>query len=150
MIDTKTSYLRPEDVHLDLRGATQGDILSELVASLGLEADAGAALLKGLLRREAMESTALGHGVAMPHCRSAALGGLRVVFGRQRHGAAWGATDGDPVRFVFLLVAPHVCADYLPLLARIARLANDAGVRRRLDALSDPAEFLPLLTDAGV
>jgi nitrogen PTS system EIIA component len=156
MIDTKTpsvrlgDYLRPEDVHLDLRGVTQSDILSELVASLGLDADAGATLLKGLLRREAMESTALGHGVAMPHCRSAALGGLRVMFGRRREAAAWGAADGEPVRFVFLLVAPHVCPEYLPVLARIARRASDDSVRRRLGDLSDPAELLALLTDTGV
>jgi mannitol/fructose-specific phosphotransferase system IIA component (Ntr-type) len=156
MIDTKErsvrldDFLRKEDVHLSLSGATQSAVMRELASSLGLDAEGCSALLKGLQRRESMESTALGHGVAMPHCRSSSLGRLRVAFGRPQQGVAWGAADREPVRSVFLLVAPHVSPESLPVLAQIAHLVNNPDFRRRLDELLSGDEFFQLLADAGV
>jgi mannitol/fructose-specific phosphotransferase system IIA component (Ntr-type) len=156
MIDTKETsvrlgdFFRREDVHLDLGGATQLEVMRELVSSLGLDGEHRTSLLKGLQRRESMESTAVGHGVAVPHCRSANLPRLRVAFGRPRQAVPWGAADGEPVRYVFLLVAPHVSPEYLPVLARIAHLGNDPEFRRRLDDLRSPDDFFRLLADAGV
>ena len=156
MIDTKEKsvrlrdFLRKEDVHLGLSGATQAEVMQELAASLGRDAEHCSALLKGLQRRESMESTALGHGVAVPHCRSSSLGQLRVAFGRPQQGVAWGAADREPVRYVFLLVAPHVSPEYLPVLAKIAHLANNPDFRHRLDELQSADEFFQLLADAGV
>lgn len=156
MIDTKEAsvrlgdFLHKEDVHLGLSGATQAEVIHELAASLGFDVQGCTALLKGLQRRESMESTALGHGVALPHCRSAGLGRLRVAFGRPRQGVPWGAADRQPVRYVFLLVAPHVCPEYLPILAKIAHLVNNSDFRRRLDELQSTDELFQLLADAGV
>ena len=126
MIDTKErsvqleDFLRKEDVHLSLSGATQSTVMRELASSLGLDAEGCSALLKGLQRRESMESTALGHGVAVPHCRSSSLGRLRVS------------------------------PEYLPVLAKIAHLVNNPDFRRRLDELQSADEFFQLLADAGV
>lgn len=156
MIDTKErsvrleDFLRKEDVHLGLSGVTQAEVMRELASSLGLDADGCSAVLKSLQRRESMESTALGHGVAVPHCRSSSVGRLRVVFARPQQGIAWSAPDREPVRFVFLLVAPHVSPEYLPVLAKIAHLANNPDFRRRLDDLQTEDEFFQLLADAGV
>jgi mannitol/fructose-specific phosphotransferase system IIA component (Ntr-type) len=117
MIGTKESsvrledFLRKEDVHLGLSGATQSAVMRELASSLGLDAEGCSALLKGLQRRESMES---------------------------------------PVRYVFLLVAPHLSPEYLPVLAGIAHLVNNPDFRRRLDELQSADEFLQLLADAGV
>ena len=156
MMDTKVEsvrlggFFRKEDVLLGLSGATQLDVMSELAASLGLDAERCSGLLKSLQRRESMESTALGHGVAVPHCRSSSVGQLRVAFGRPEQAVPWGAADREPVRYVFLLVAPHVSPEYLPVLAKIAHLVNNPDFRRRLDALQSADEFFQLLADAGV
>jgi mannitol/fructose-specific phosphotransferase system IIA component (Ntr-type) len=156
MIDTKETsfrlghFIRKEDVHLDLDGTTQLDVMRQLSSSLGFDAGHCFSLVKALQRRESLESTAVGHGVAVPHCRSANLPGLRVAFGRPRQPVPWGAADGEPVRYVFLLVAPHVSPEYLPVLAKIAHLGNDPEFRRRLDQLNTPDEFFQLLADAGL
>ena len=156
MMDTKVEsvrlgdFFRKEDVLLGLSGATQLDVMRELAASLGLDAERCLGLLKSLQRRESMESTALGHGVAVPHCRSSSVGRLRVAFGRPEKAVPWGAADREPVRYVFLLVAPHVSPEYLPVLAKIAHLVNNPDFRRRLDALQSADEFFQLLADAGV
>jgi mannitol/fructose-specific phosphotransferase system IIA component (Ntr-type) len=155
MIDTKehsvrlADFLRREDVRLDLSGATPLDVMRELAESLGLDPERCSALLKSLQRRESMESTAVGHGIAIPHCRSANLPRLRLAYGRPLQPVSWGAPDGDPVRHVFLLVAPHLSPEYLPVLARIAHLGNDSAFRRRLDELRSSDEFFQLLADAG-
>jgi mannitol/fructose-specific phosphotransferase system IIA component (Ntr-type) len=143
-------FLGKEDVHLDLRGVTQLEAMQELAASFGLDAEHGSALLKGLQRRESMESTALGHGVAVPHCRNSSLPRLRVAFGRPHQPVPWGAADGEPVRSVFLLAAPHVSSEYLPVLAQIAHLVNNSDFRRRLSELQSADEFFQLLAEAGV
>ena len=156
MIDTKEKsvrlrdFLRKEDVRLDVNGTTQVEVMRELVSSLGLDAEGGLGLLKALQRRESMEPTALGHGVALPHCRSASLDRVHVAFGRPRQPVPWGAMDGEPVRFVFLLTAPHLSPDYLPTLAKIAHLMNNPDFRRRLDELQSADAFFQLLADAGV
>jgi mannitol/fructose-specific phosphotransferase system IIA component (Ntr-type) len=156
MIDTKEKsvrlgdFLRKDDVHLDLSGTTQLDVMRELVSSLGLDAEGSSSLLKAIQRRESMESTALGHGVAVPHCRSASLDRVHVAFGRPRQPVPWGAMDGEPVRYVFLLAAPHVSPDYLPTLAKIAHLVNDPDFRRRLGELQSVDAFFQVLADAGV
>jgi len=156
MIGTKVEsvrlgdFLRKEDVHLGLSGATQLEVMRELTASLGLDADRCSGLLKSLQRRESMESTALGHGVALPHCRSSSVRQLRLAFGRPQQPLPWGASDREPVRYVFLLVAPHVSPEYLPALAKIAHLVNNPDFRRRLDELQSADEFFQLLADAGV
>lgn len=156
MIDTKEKsvrlgdFLRKEDVHLNLNGTTQLEVMCELVSSLGLDPAGSSALLKAIQRRESMESTALGHGVAVPHCRSSSLDRVHAAFGRPRQPVPWGAMDGEPVRCVFLLAAPHVSSDYLPTLAKIAHVVNNPDFRRRLDELQSADEFFQVLADAGV
>jgi mannitol/fructose-specific phosphotransferase system IIA component (Ntr-type) len=156
MIDTKEKsvrlgdFLRREDVHLDVNGTTQLEVMRELVSSLGLDPEGSSTLLKAIQRRESMESTALGHGVAVPHCRSSSLDRVHVAFGRPRQPVPWGAIDGEPVRYVFLLAAPHVSPDYLPTLAKIAHLVNNPDFRRRLDELGSADAFFQVLADAGV
>jgi mannitol/fructose-specific phosphotransferase system IIA component (Ntr-type) len=156
MIDTKEKtvrlgeFLRKQDVHLNVTGATQLEVMRELALSLGLDDERCSVLLKGLQRRESMESTALGHGVAIPHCRNSMLTQLRVAFGRLKQAIPWGAEDGEPVRHVFLLAAPHISSEYLPVLAKIAHLVNNSDFRRRLDELQSTDEFFQLLADAGV
>jgi len=156
MIDTKEKsvrlgdFLRKDDVHLDLSGTTQLEVMRELASSLGLDAEGSSSLLRAIQRRESMESTALGHGVAVPHCRSASLDRVHVAFGRPRQPVPWGAMDGEPVRYVFLLAAPHVSPDYLPTLAKIAHLVNNPDFRRRLGELQSVDAFFQVLADAGV
>jgi mannitol/fructose-specific phosphotransferase system IIA component (Ntr-type) len=156
MIDTKLNsvrlgdFLGREDIHLAVRGATQLDVMRELASTLGFDPQSCSAFLKGLQRRESMESTALGHGVAVPHCRSSSLARLRVAFGRLQEPVPWGAPDGEPVRYVFLLAAPHVSPEYLPILAKVAHLVSNPDFRRRLDELQSTDAFFQLLADAGV
>src|SRR6266850_1381274 len=80
-----------------------------------------AAILDLLAQREALGSTAIGKGVAVPHARSALIGERAVLVARSVRGIDFDAPDGEPVHLFFLIVAPSVEHDpiYLKLLADI-------------------------------
>jgi PTS system nitrogen regulatory IIA component len=88
---------------------------------------------RGLRQREALGSTALGGGVALPHCRVSGLERSVVVVARLRSGVDYGAPDGAPVRlFVAIATPAEQPGSHLRLLADLARRLRDRGQVERL------------------
>jgi nitrogen PTS system EIIA component len=98
-----------------------------------------AVILDLLGQREALGSTAIGRGVAVPHARSVLIGERAVLVARSARGIDFEAPDGEPVHLLFLIVAPSVEHDpiYLQLLADIVRAVRLSKVRQRLLAAPD-------------
>jgi len=142
-------FIDESAIDLDLDGESKDDILRALVDLLDVDAQSSAALYKMLKRRESLGSTGIGHGIAIPHCRSLAVDRLRVAFARKLSGVDFRAVDGEPVRYFFLIVAPplEVSNQYLPVLGRIAQFAKHPDTSRRLGRLDTPGAFLELLGD---
>jgi fructose PTS system EIIBC or EIIC component len=116
--------ITPDLVALD---ADLGSDKSTVVRRLaGLVADAGRAtgadaLADDALAREAQAATGLPGGIAIPHCRSAAVTEASLAFARLDPKVDFGAPDG-PADLVFLIAAPaHGDADHLTLLTALAR-----------------------------
>ena len=128
----------PEALAENLAGAPQIKSRQELVAEI--------------LRREELMSTAIGRGIAIPHCRSLVANRLRLAYGRSRKGIDFQAIDGKPVFHLFLIVAPplEISNQYLPVLGRIAQFAKEPQVPERLASLAHPDEFFRLLEEKGV
>ena len=89
--------------------------------------------------RERLQGTGIGSGVAVPHARIEALRRPLIAFGRAPDGLAWDAPDGEPVKFVFLVLTPARQEGLqLQILAAIARtMSRDGG--QRLTTASDAA-----------
>lgn len=138
--------------NLDLKGETKDEILKEMIASLGLDEKSEGILYKMLKRRENLGSTGIGKGIAIPHCRSLVVNRLRVAFGRKPEGVDFKAIDDQPVRNIFLIVAPplEVSNQYLPVLGKIAQFAREPDVLPRLEQIQTPAEFLSLLEEKSI
>lgn len=119
-------------LHATTRDAVLDEMLTPLVAA-GSVRDRDL-LLDMLLRREAMGSTGIGKGVAVPHGRSLTVRELVIVVGRSAEGIAFEAIDGKPVHHVFLIVAPPQDTEsrYLRVLGRLVDLVKDAPSRKRL------------------
>lgn len=145
-------FFHADSIRLDLDAETKDDVLKELVGVLGLDEKSEGILFKMLKRRENLGSTGIGRGIAIPHCRSLVVNRLRVAFGRQPQGVDFRAIDEEPVRYVFLIVAPplEVSNQYLPVLGKIAQFSKESDVPERLAELEDPQEFLDLLEEKGV
>jgi PTS system nitrogen regulatory IIA component len=147
-----TDFYSPDAVSLDLRARTKDEILAELVGLLRLDERSSETLLRMLQRRETLGSTGVGHGIAIPHCRSLVVSHLRLAFGHKRAPVDFQAIDGHPVSNFFLIVAPptEVSNQYLPVLGKIAQFAKESDVADRLAALSSPEAFFDLLREKGV
>ncbi|HKW50967.1 MAG TPA: PTS sugar transporter subunit IIA [Candidatus Eisenbacteria bacterium] len=120
----------------DLQARRKTSVLEELVQPL---VPAGvtrhpAAILDLLAQREALGSTAIGKGIAVPHARSALIAERAVLVARSVRGIDFDAPDGRAVQLFFLIVAPSAGQDpiYLNLLADIVRAVRLTKVRQRL------------------
>jgi PTS system nitrogen regulatory IIA component len=130
-------------VILNLGVGTKREVLGEMAEALAkveprIEADR---LLEVLLEREALQSTGIGEGVAIPHGKMVGLDRLVASFARSREGVDFESIDGQPTHHFFLLVVPeHSGGQYLKALARISRFFRDAAFRQDLsevDTLED-------------
>ena len=103
-----------------------------------------AQVLSHLIEREALASTAIGHGIAIPHARIAGLPGPRGALLRLTTAVAFG--DGEPVDLVFALAVPeHYPHQHLLLLSELAQLFSDADVREALRAAPDSSSLKHLI-----
>ena len=95
-------------------------------------------LSKVLIEREALASTAIGEGVAIPHGKLGAVSEIVACLGRAPEGVEFDSMDGQPTYLFFVLVAPESSTGaHLKALARISRVFKDPEFRRRLLAASD-------------
>jgi mannitol/fructose-specific phosphotransferase system IIA component (Ntr-type) len=145
-------FFSADAVSLDLKGETKDDVLQELIRLLQLDERSEGMLFKMLKRREELGSTGIGRGIAIPHSRSLVVNKLRVAFGRKAVGVDYKSIDNQPAKFFFLIVAPplEVSNQYLPVLGKIAQLAKEEDVPRRLLEISEPDEFLKLIEEKGL
>lgn len=129
-----SEYLSADRI-LDVADAEGRDAVLAAAARLlaGPSADAAAAIAESLRQRERMGSTAIGHGVAIPHGRSAAFNDTRAAFLRLQPGVDFDAGDGEPVDLVFAMAAPeHFTQQHLQLLSELAERFADPGFRAAL------------------
>jgi PTS system nitrogen regulatory IIA component len=88
-------------------------------------------LVNVLLAREALGSTGVGDGIAIPHVRNPIVLHVEhplVCLCYLEHAVDFGALDGQPVHTLFSLVSPTV-KSHLRLLSRLAFALRDAGFR---------------------
>ncbi len=120
---------------LDLASDQKDGVLGEMARSVaGAEPSLDAErLLEVLLEREALQSTGIGEGVAIPHGKIAGLERLVASFARSVKGVDFDSIDGQPTHLFFLLVVPeHSGGQHLKALARISRFLRDAEFRGKL------------------
>lgn len=108
------------------------EIVDHLVAHAEVELQAQL-VFDRLLARERLASTAVGHGMAIPHAKLPGIADAIACIGRSSAGVEFGAKDGSSTRILLTIVAPEGNAGmHLKALARASRLLMDASFRREL------------------
>jgi|SRR5689334_9504929 PTS system nitrogen regulatory IIA component len=142
-------HLRPTLFIPELKSRKKAAVLEEMVAHLAEQqiARQGEALLEVLRQREALGSTGVGKGIAIPHARSTMVAERAVLLARSSKGVDFEAVDGNPVHLFFLIVAPPLDTDpiYLQMLAQIVRAVRLAPARRRILEAPDFAAIRTLI-----
>ncbi|TSA21402.1 MAG: PTS IIA-like nitrogen-regulatory protein PtsN [Betaproteobacteria bacterium] len=106
------------------------------------------AVFESLFAREKLGSTALGHGIAIPHGRIKGLNEAVCVFIRLATPLDYDAPDGIPVDLVFVLLAPAAATDlHLQILAELAQMLSAKAMRERLRAAPDAAAIYTLIRE---
>ncbi len=107
-------------------------------------------LYNSLWEREQLGSTAIGDGVAVPHCKMSGLEQVIVGVALLRDGIDFGALDDKDVRLFFVVVSPEdQPAAHLQCLAAISKWIKVDQHVERIMKVRDPASILSLLREEG-
>ncbi|HEX7077108.1 MAG TPA: PTS sugar transporter subunit IIA [Candidatus Eisenbacteria bacterium] len=146
-----STLLEAGGIHHEVPGRTRREVLRAVVARLPLPGSVDREFLAtALAGREAMGSTGIGHGIAIPHVRNPIVLQVEdplVSLCLLTHAVDFGAIDGQPVHALFTVISPTVPM-HLRMLAALGFLLNDPELRRRLqerapsDRLLDRVRFL--------
>jgi PTS system nitrogen regulatory IIA component len=136
-------WLQPQDIVLDVDVWDRRRALELAAARIGqVHGLDPAPILRALLRREQIGSTAIGQGVAIPHARIAGIARPLTLFMRPKIAMDFDAPDGKPVSNLLVIMVPADGAtdDHLQLLALVAQAFSDPAFRSRLSAASNATE----------
>lgn len=142
--------LSPEAVSVDLKSQGKREVLAEMCALLGgvKKLSDPEKMVQVLMEREALGSTGIGQGVAIPHGKTAAVAGQVAAIGISKKGVNFESLDGEPVHIVFLLIAPPDAAgNHLKALAKVSRLLKDKFFRQALRDAKNPEELLRIIRE---
>lgn len=131
-------------------GISKHDALDSLVdrlTNLGAVEDREA-LERAMYEREAIMSTGIGSGVAIPHVRIKEISRPTVGVGISREGIDFDTLDNEPVNVVVLFAMPaRSQKEYLGLLAQVMLSLRTPGFRDRLLACKTPDEVAHILNE---
>lgn len=115
------------DQSIRTKAETMTAILDRLVETGSLAEEHRQGVLAAILKREALGSTGIGRGVAIPHAKHPGLARLVGAVADFPAGVNFDSLDGKPVHLVCLLLSPaERPGDYLRVLEAVARRLRDA------------------------
>ena len=136
------NYLSPARTFSGDAGSSKKRVLEFIANFISQDKPALVAgdLFKAMVNREKLGSTALGQGVAIPHCRVSSCTAITGALLRLNQPVDFDAPDQQGVDIVFALLVPvEACDDHLQALAELAGLFNDPAFLQRLRSTDDPA-----------
>lgn len=109
-------------------------------------------VLAVLEEREALQSTGIGDGVAIPHGFLGELGTQVAALIVAPDGVPFEAIDGRPAKIILGVVGPkkgmHAQVEHLRILARVSKVLREPGLREKIVTAADAATVFTLIRDA--
>ena len=144
--------LRKDVMLMDLQATEKTAVIEEMIQSLvkhGYVTDFET-FKEGILAREALTSTGLGDGIAMPHSKNAAVKEATVLFAKSNKGVDYESLDGQPTDLFFMIAAPEGANDtHLAALAELSQYLMKDGFAEKLRKVSSPDEVIALFDQAS-
>ena len=145
-----TDLLKKESIALDVKVDSKGaaiDYLVDLMDKSGRLNDKEG-YKKGILAREALGSTAVGDGIAIPHAKVAAVNEPGLAAMVVPEGVDYESFDGSPANLLFMIAAPDGEADaHLEALSKLSMVLMDPDFKNALVKAKTADEFLKLIND---
>lgn len=146
-----TELLKRESIELGVALSSKEDAIDKLTGLMeaGGRLHDRAGYKEGILAREALGSTAVGDGIAIPHAKVAAVKEPGLAAVTVPKGVDYDAFDGSMANLLFMIAAPAGGADvHLDALARLSTLLMTPGFKDNLIHASDKDEFLKIIDEA--
>lgn len=143
--------LNPKSIRLNSSAASKDEVLSELVDLMAAGGNIGdkQTYLNGVRAREQEASTAVGDGVAIPHCRSEAVVRAGLAAMTIPTGVDYDAPDGEKVTLIFLIAAPATGGDvHIEALSKLSTMLLNEDFTKNLLAAKNVEEFLAVVDAA--
>ncbi|WP_148880193.1 fructose-specific PTS transporter subunit EIIC [Streptococcus sp. Marseille-P7376] len=144
--------LRKDVMLMDLQATEKTAVIEEMIQSLvkhGYVTDFET-FKEGILAREALTSTGLGDGIAMPHSKNAAVKEATVLFAKSNKGVDYESLDGQSTDLFFMIAAPEGANDtHLAALAELSQYLMKDGFAEKLRKVSSPDEVIALFDQAS-
>jgi mannitol/fructose-specific phosphotransferase system IIA component (Ntr-type)/CBS domain-containing protein len=135
-----------------LNAQSPAEALKQIIERAALPEDCDRdSLVALLLEREALGSTGVGDGFAVPHPHAEELGTIRepyVVIGLLKKPVEWDSYDGKPVDTVCVLLCESG-STHLALLGQLARCLTDPAVRKLLSARAPLKQLVAQIRKGG-
>ena len=104
---------------------------------------------EGILAREALTSTGLGDGIAMPHSKNSAVKEATVLFAKSNKGVDYESLDGQPTDLFFMIAAPEGANDtHLAALAELSQYLMKDGFADKLRQATSADQVIELFDKA--
>jgi mannitol/fructose-specific phosphotransferase system IIA component (Ntr-type) len=143
--------LHEENIVVGLDALSREDALKKIVNGLppwSLQGIEKQKILELLILREQIGTTAIGHGIAFPHCFSPEVHEPIVAFGVSLTGIPFPSLDGRPVHFIFVLILPQnetAERQKRQILQNIRWFLCDRSMQERLKAARTASEIHQLI-----
>jgi nitrogen PTS system EIIA component len=144
-----SEVLSPSLILLDSDASSKKRVLEQISELCASPAEVES-FYQFLINREKLGSTALGSGVAIPHCRIPFLHKAIGCFIRLKKGVDFDAPDNQAVNLIFGLFVPEAASEeHLTLLAQLATLFSQEAVRKELEAAKSVQEIYHIFVQSS-
>lgn len=132
-----------------LAAKTKNEVLDELIAVLDQAGrlNSREGMKEAILAREALSSTGIGEGIAIPHAKTAAVKRPSIAYGFSPEGIDFDALDQQPAHLFFMIAATEDANQaHLETLALLSQMLMDETFRQKLAEAKAKEEILEMIT----
>ncbi len=144
-------YMRDGLIILDMDAKDKRDAILQTVEKMQESGviNSGDKFFQAVMEREALGSTAIGKGLALPHARTQFIDHIIIALARLKKGVDFDAVDAEPVELIFLLGTPlKAVGEYLTVLAKLSKILKDDNTRKKILKAKSPAEIKNIFIEA--
>lgn len=103
---------------------------------------------KGIYAREALSTTGIGEGIAIPHAQNKAVSAPGLAAMVVRDGVDYESLDGLPAKLFFMIAVPETGGnEHLQILAMLSTMLMDAEFKNTLLQAKTQEEFMQIIDE---
>lgn len=145
----ETSLFHDNTIEMNIAAKTKDEVISELIDRLDQDGvlNDKEAYREAIYAREAMSTTGIGFGIAIPHAKSPAVNRPRVAFGLSKEGVEYGSEDGGKVHLIFMIAASDADDNlHVQTLAKLSRKLINPVFRNTLMQCTQKEQVMELFS----